>query len=194
VSDGLNDALVVFRDLGDRSCEGNALFLLSWAHRELGHLGDARASIDEALTIASDEENQVWQAHWLVELAKVQRAEGRPDEALNSYQRAASIQRMLGDRSREASALDGTGEAYQELDRFADAANFHRQAARTHRQFEDHWQLAGALHNLAVVLERTGASEQARPLWEEALVLLDDFDDPKARALARRINGDLRTL
>jgi tetratricopeptide (TPR) repeat protein len=191
---GLSEALGVFRDLGDRSCEGNALFLLSWAHRELGHVGDARTSVDEALTIASDQENQVWQAHWLVELAKVQRAEGEPAEALNSYQRAASIQRKLGDRSREASALDGTGEAYQELGRFADAANFHRQAASTHRQFEDRWQLAGALHNLAVALDRTGAAEQARSHWAEALVLLEDFDDPKAVALARRITGDLGSL
>jgi tetratricopeptide (TPR) repeat protein len=120
---GLGETLAVFRELGDHSCEGNALFLLSRAHRERGHLSDARASIEEALTIASDEENenQVWQAHWLVESAKVQRAEEQPGEALNSYQRAASIQRMLGDRSREASALDGTGEAYQQLGRFADA-------------------------------------------------------------------------
>lgn len=190
--DRLDEALAVFRDLGDRFCTGNALFLLSWAHRELGHLNEARASIEAALAIASDEENQVWQAHWLVELAKVQRAEGQPGEALNSYQRAASIQRMLGDRSREAAALDGTGEAYQELDRFADAVSFHRQAARTHRQFGDRWQLARTLHNLAVALERTDAAEEARPFWEEALTLLDDFDDPKANALARRVNDALR--
>jgi tetratricopeptide (TPR) repeat protein len=122
-------SMAIFRELGDRSCEGNALFLLSWAYRELGQVAEARASVDEALTIASEEENQVWQAHWLVELAKVQRAERQPAEALNSYQRAASIQRKLGDQSREAAALDGTGEAYQELGRFAEAANFHRQTA-----------------------------------------------------------------
>ncbi len=185
----IREALDVFRDLGDRSCEGNALFLLSWAYRGLGQVADARASIDEALSIASAEENQVWRAHWLFELAKVQRAEGRPSEALNSYQRAASIQRKLGDRSREASALDGIGEAYQELDRFADAASFHRQAARTHRQFEDRWQLARALHNLALALERTGATEEARSHREDALVLLEDFDDPTALTLIRRLKS-----
>ncbi|MDN3358373.1 tetratricopeptide repeat protein [Actinomadura sp. DC4] len=190
---GLGVALGVFRDLGDRSCEGNALFLLSWARRELGRTGDARASIDEALTIASEEENPVWQAHWLVELAKVQRTAGQPGEALNSYQRAASIQRKLGDRSREAAALDGTGEAYQELGRFAEAANFHRQAAATHRQFGDRWQLAVALHHLAMALDRTDASEQARAHREEALVLLEAFDDPKAVSLARRVSEGLRT-
>jgi uncharacterized protein HemY len=51
----------------------------------------ARATIEQALTIAEEDENQVWQAHWLVELGAVQRAAGQPADALISYQRAASI-------------------------------------------------------------------------------------------------------
>ena len=49
----------------------------------------------QLMTIA-DDENQVWQAHWSVELGAVQRAAGQPEDALISYQRAAAIQRRLG--------------------------------------------------------------------------------------------------
>ncbi|SCL14374.1 hypothetical protein GA0070616_0422 [Micromonospora nigra] len=54
-------------------------------------------------------------AHWLVEYARVRRASGRPAEALEAVHRGAAIQRQLGDRSQEAMALDGAGEAYREL-------------------------------------------------------------------------------
>ncbi|MEU7746941.1 hypothetical protein [Nonomuraea sp. NPDC049158] len=50
-----------------------------------------------------------------LEVRDAQVAMGRPAESLIAFQRSASIQRRLGDRSREARALDGTGEAYREL-------------------------------------------------------------------------------
>jgi hypothetical protein len=67
---------------------------------------------------------------------------------LTACQRSAAIQRRLGDRSREAMALDVTGEAYRELGMAEEAAKFHRLAAATHRELGDQWQLAVALVNL----------------------------------------------
>lgn len=186
-ADILRETLAVFRDIGDRFGEGNALFLTSWAYRGLGDLDGARAAIDQALVIAEEDENQVWQAHWLVELGHVQRTAGQPADALISYQRAASIQRQLGDRSREAFAIEGTGQAYEQLGRIAEATDFCRVAADTHRELGDRWSQARNLHHLAYVLAQQDRPAEARTSREQALPLLADFDDPEAQALSRRI-------
>ena len=136
----LHEALTVFRELGDHFGEGNALFLLSGALRGIDDIARARAAIDQAVTIAEDDENQVWQAHWLVELGDVQRAAGQPADALISYQRAATIQRRLGDRSREAFAIEGAGQAYEQMGRLDEATDFlssgRRHPPRTRRPVE----------------------------------------------------------
>lgn len=135
----------------------------------------------------------MWQAHWLVELGKVQRAAEQPADALISYHRAAAIQRQLGDRSREAFAIAGAGQAYEQMGRVAEATDFYRVAADTHCELGDRWSLARCLCHLANALEQQDSPEQARSYWEEALPLLADFDDPEAGALRQRITQALRT-
>ncbi|MDF5753639.1 tetratricopeptide repeat protein [Spongiactinospora sp. TRM90649] len=185
--DVLLDVLSVFRDLADRASEGNALYHLSWAHREQGDVAAAHSSIDQAIRIAEDEDNPVWLAHWSVELGNVQRASGQPAEALVAYQRAASIQRRLCDRSREAFALDGAGQAYQQMGRFEEAVDFYRTAAGIHHDLDDRWNLAQTLSRLASTLVHTDSEEEAQTLRGQAVDLLSTFDDSRAVELRRRL-------
>lgn len=187
----IREILPRFRELDDRSGEGNALFLLAWAHRDGGRLDAARTAIEEALGIADRDDNDVWRAYWLAERARIQLAQGDPDEALTSCQRAAVIQRRLGDRSREALAVGLAGQAYQQLDRPDEAAKFHRRAAAVHRDLRDRWQLAGALDHLANALDGAGEPDEAQQCRREAVSLLADFDDPPAEAMRQRLNRTL---
>lgn len=143
------------------------------------------------MEIAEQDDNDVWRGHRLAELARIQLAHDQPGEALASSQRSAVIQRRLGDRSREAIAIDLTGQAYQRLDRPDDAAQFHRQAADVHRALGDHWQLAGALDRLATAVDRAGVPDQARRYRQEAVCLLNGFDDPVAAVMRERLNQAL---
>jgi tetratricopeptide (TPR) repeat protein len=192
-ADALTAAIAVCRELDDRVAEGNDLFFLSMTQREMGRIDEALSSIQAALAIADEMSSLPLMAHWLVELARVQRAGDDPALALVACQRAASVQRRLGDRSREAMALGGTGEAYQELGRFEEAAEFHRMAVAAHRELGDRWQLGIELDNLATALGRAGEPGEARGHWEEALRALADFDDPKAVRLRDRVAGNLLT-
>ncbi|GLZ39022.1 tetratricopeptide repeat protein [Actinokineospora sp. NBRC 105648] len=169
-------AAAAHRKSGNRAYEGSALFHLSMAQRESGDLGSAMSSIHDAMEIAEQDTYHAWGAFWLLEFAQVQRACGDPADALISYQRSAAVQRGLGDRNREAMALDGTGEAYRELGRPDQAAAFHRMAIALYRETGDRWAHAQALANLGFVLD----DDAARPYREEAARLLVDFDDPRA--------------
>ncbi|MEU8264287.1 tetratricopeptide repeat protein [Micromonospora sp. NPDC048999] len=182
----LGQALAVQQDIDDRGQEGNSLFFLSMTLRELGRTEEAMAAIERALAIAEGA-SPVWLGHWLVEYARVQRATGRPGDALVAAHRAATIQRRLGDRSREAMALDGAGEAYRELGQPDQAVALHRQAATVHRQLGDGWQLALTLDHLAAALVDAGRPEEGSRWWREAVALLAGFPDPRAAGLRSRI-------
>ncbi len=181
----LSDCAERFHTMGDTAYEGNALFFLAMAQRELDLLTDASTSIDKALAIAREEHLDAWGAYWLMELGRVQRALGNPAEALTSYQRSAVIQRQLGDRNREASAIDGAGECYRELGRFAESAQFHRLAVAAFTDTGNQWSLAVALYNLASALLEEG--QQAITYLDQARGIIGEFDDARAVDLKRRL-------
>ena len=187
----LDEVLRTIREQGDAFYEGNTLFLLAWAHRGMGHLEQARTAIDTALRIAADQGNDMARAHWLTELARIQLARRDTGEALTSSQQAAAIQRRLGDRSREAAAIDLTGQAYQQLDRHADAAKFHRHAANVHRDLNNRWHLAITLDHLSTALEHPDEPAEAERCRREAITQLDQFTDPLALALRERLRQGL---
>ncbi|MCZ7437725.1 tetratricopeptide repeat protein [Micromonospora sp. WMMC241] len=182
----LEQALAVQRDIDDRGQEGNSLFFLSMALRELGRTGEALTAIEAALAIAENG-SPLWLAHWLVEYSRVQRALGSPTSALEAAHRAATIQRRLGDLSREAMALDEAGEGYRELGQPEEAIAFHRRAAAVHRQLGDDWQLAVTLDHLATALAGIGQAEEAHRCWDEATRILTRFPDPRAERLRARV-------
>ena len=92
------------------------LTAVSLLHRGRGEPVEALTTAQRAVDLAHDMANDLWEGTALLYLGKAQRAAGRADEALVSYQRAAVIFRREGDLSREAMALNGTGRAYSELD------------------------------------------------------------------------------
>jgi tetratricopeptide (TPR) repeat protein len=187
----IEQAVADFRELDDHFGEGNALWLLSWARREAGDPDAAAPAIADALTLAAEEDNQLWQGHWLVESACVELARGNPEAALGLFQESAAVQQRLGDAAREATALDGAGEACQALGRVDEAADLHRRAIATFRDVDAYWRLANALAHLGDALDVLGEDGQARAAWEEAARLLGAFDDPGAAALTRRVAARL---
>jgi tetratricopeptide (TPR) repeat protein len=185
------DALETLRGLQDRAGVGNGLFTLAKALRTAGRLADAETAIAEALAIAEQDDNDLWRAHWLSELATIQLEMGRPSEALAAYHRAAVLQRRLGDRSREAMALDRSGSAFRALGNYEEAAKFHRRAIQVHAELEDRWQRAIALHHLATALHLDGEIDQAHQHWRAAHSLLTEFADDAAAATRDAISASL---
>jgi hypothetical protein len=87
------------------------------------------------------------------------------------------------------------------MERYEEAADFHRMAARVQRELGDGWQLALALDGLAraqVALAtelgedgEDSEDEAACGHWEEALRALEPFRDPRAAGLRERIAAEL---
>lgn len=159
------------------------------------------------MDIARGRRNHPWEGYWLLELGAAQQANRRFSEALAFYQRAAAVQRRLGDRSREARAWMGAGETYGRIERFDEAAAFHRRAVAVHRELGDRWQLALALDGLAGACEALEHEAESRRDYEdesqrdhedesrrhrtEALGIVTSYGDPRAVRMRERLESAL---
>jgi tetratricopeptide (TPR) repeat protein len=170
----------LFVGLHEPAYEGNALWLLSWAERLAGNYDAALVAIDGALHIAEDASNRAWEAWWLVEAARVHLAMGNTEEAMRCCRMAASLERQIGDHSREATALSCTGEILLTTGNAQDAAAFQEGAARMHRQLGDQWQEALATIALADCEQALGQDDASREHLAAALSLLGQFPDQRA--------------
>lgn len=175
----------LFVSLRDPASEGNALWLLSWAQRLLGRLPDALTAINSALAIAESSNNRAWEAFWLIEAARVNLAAGDGDEAMRCCRIAASLERQIGDPSREAAALDCVGEILRATGKESEAAAFHLQAARMHQELGDRWQEALAMIHLADCEVTIGQVDSSRQHLAHALSIIEFFPDNRAQGLSR---------
>lgn len=171
----LTRALDGHRRLGLVACAGDTLRGLSHAQRGLGRPDVAHDLVEEALELAREHANLTWEAHWLVECGHVLIALDDLPGALVAFQRAAMLHRCHGDRSREATAHDGTGTVYRLMGRRDDAGDFHRLAVAAFQDTGERWLLALALDHLAQAVPA-----EAEQHWRESADLLEAFPDPRA--------------
>jgi tetratricopeptide (TPR) repeat protein len=177
-------SLDAYRDMGDhRLYESMVLTAFSLLARRRGQSARALATAEDAVAIARDMDNSLWEGTALLYLGKAQLAEGRPEDALVTTQRAAVMFRKEGDPSREAMALDGTGRAYRALGRLPEAADFHRRAATVHGRLGDRWKRARSLVRLADALAAGGERGGGAPNLAEAQAIFADYDDARSVAL-----------
>lgn len=163
--------------------------LARWAtlERECGQLDKAHTAVEQALALAREHSATTYEGFLETELGLIQIAEGAPAAALETLAHAASVQRTLADRSREALTFDATGQAYQALGRPDQAAPMHRLAATAHRDLRDDWNQALALTHLADTLDALGEYNPARQTRTEALSLIAVYDDPRAAQLRQHL-------
>lgn len=184
-------AMDLHAESGDEHKRGNALRILSVVQRERGETERAMETIRSAIDTAVADRRPVREGYWLLDLGAAQAASGKLGDALVSYQRSAVIHRRLGDRAREALAWQGAGETYRAMERYEEAADFHRMAARVQRELGDNWQAARALDGLAQARLALDDAEAAREHWSEALRALEPFTDERAVRLRDRIRQRL---
>lgn len=178
------------RALGRESSVGNILRVLSAVALEQGDPESALRHARQALDIALTRRDNMQEAYWLIALGDAQRSLGKHDGALVSYQRSAALHRRLGNRSREALAWCGAGEAYLGGGRCGEAAQFYRRAGAAQRELGDGWHEGIALEGLGRAVvgdDPAGAAGH----WRDALELVRGYRDPRAVGLRERIEAAL---
>jgi DNA-binding SARP family transcriptional activator/tetratricopeptide (TPR) repeat protein len=113
---------------------------------------------------------------------------GSYERAISCFREAIELTRDTGFKHGEAIAHTGLGETYRLLGRLADAMKEHTAALSLHRELgSGHRSMIGSLDRLAEARATTGAVDDAREAWSEAIRIADASGDQRAAALRERL-------
>ncbi|NEP34987.1 CHAT domain-containing protein [Moorena sp. SIO3B2] len=103
-------------------------------------------------------------------------------EALQSWQRALTIYREIGDRKGEAYSLGNLGNVYQHLGDYKKAIEFHQQSLAIVREIGDWQDEAGSLGNLGIAYNYLGDYQKAIENFQQSLAIEREIGDRQGEA------------
>jgi DNA-binding SARP family transcriptional activator len=180
-------AVTLYRELGDLEGEGRAATNLANAYFELGRFEEALAMAEQALAVQRRAGQRYGEGIALGNIGGACQQLGRFDQAITHLEEALVIFRELGEPDAEASSLGDLGDAYLGLDRIGDAVACYEQSLAIRREIADLHGQAEILRRLSQARLRAGADDDARQLQLEALRLFEELGD-KAQAAELRLS------
>ncbi|HEX4956250.1 MAG TPA: CHAT domain-containing protein [Thermoanaerobaculia bacterium] len=146
-------ALRIWRELGEEALAGEALNRLARAHNDQGRRREATELYTQAAAIFARLGDARWEAISRVGAGAQLLRQGEAEQALEQYALALPLAHQVGDRLTAASALQGLGQAHQTLgepqtalDRYQEALDLLPEGERLLR--------ALALHSMGVIHAR----------------------------------------
>ncbi|MFO0759740.1 MAG: AAA family ATPase [Byssovorax sp.] len=121
------------QQLEDRSSEALGWLGLGRVRWACGELDEAREHLDQALSIARSLGNRWTESRVLAHLALVLKAQGKPAEALATFEQALKMGEVLGIRT-EPTVFGGIVQHYENERRVDEALALYEQAMSVHRE------------------------------------------------------------
>ncbi len=173
-------AIGLFRDVGDRLGEANTLRAIGDVLQFLDRRDEALANYEQAIGLYRDVGSRVGEANTLTAIGDVLQFLKRTEEALANYEQAIGLFRDVGDRLGEANTLQGLG-GLKEND--AEALALYRQAHQLYQQIGDQysqarnlrWFIAEAQVKLGQVADARAALQEAADIFDT--IGLEDYRD-----------------
>jgi tetratricopeptide (TPR) repeat protein len=171
------DALEIFREIGDRSSEAGYVGNIGRISLRLGDYAAARSRFEDALAIARELGDSQSEGFWIGSLGEVAREVGDYQRARGRCEEALAIARAVGDRRSQRDWLGDLGGIECELGDHAEArARFQEALTIASEVGKPDDLLLEACADLLVALER----------YEDATELLGAADAVTTRSRRRR--------
>jgi len=183
-----NQALPIYRNLGERNGEALLLNDMGPAYAALGQKQKALDVYNQAIALWRELGNRQGEALTLNNIGRLYRDLGQHQTALDYYNQALPIWREVGNRSGEALALNDIGRAYADLGQPAKALDFAAQALPIFREVGSRRGEAMTLNNMGRDHSDLSEAQQAFDLDLQALAIWREVKDQRDEA------GDLMTL
>jgi tetratricopeptide (TPR) repeat protein len=184
-------ALSLYRELGDRLGEANTIRNLGDVALAQGRYEEAAGRYEEALALYCQIGAWLGEAHAIDSLGEVARAQERYEEAAGRYEEALALYRQIGDRLGEANAIKGLGDVARLEDRYEEAAGRYEHALALYRQLGFRLGEANAIKGLGDVARLEDRYEEAAGRYEEALALYRQIGARLGEADAIKGLGDV---
>ncbi|MBD2483685.1 CHAT domain-containing tetratricopeptide repeat protein [Planktothrix sp. FACHB-1365] len=170
-------ALTIYREIGDRGGEGSALGNLGIAYCSLGQYQQAIDYHQQGLTIAREIGDRHGEGSDLGSLGNAYSSLGQYQLAIEYYQQGLTIAREIGDRHGEGNALGNLGIAYRFLGQYQQAIDYYQQALTIAREIGDRRGEGTALGNLGIAYCSLGQYQQAIDYHQQGLTIAREIGD-----------------
>jgi len=164
-------ALAVFREVGNQSAQAGVLSNIALALTELGDSDGAKQRHEQVLALRRGLGNKRDIAASLNNLGNALWGEGKLAEAKSSFQESLTLAREIEDNSQVSIALIGLAGVLMEQGELAGAAKTYQQSVTFFREVGEKDMLAIALNDLGEALYKQGDLSAARKSTEEALAI-----------------------
>ncbi len=187
-------AIKLMREAGDREGEGLALATLGFTLQFLLRRQEqAVVAYEQALVVFRESGSRREEGALLYNLGTAYLSLSRYDRAVESCERALTVQGGLGDRSAEGRALEGDthgclGEARERLGQYEQAIESSTRALTIYRELGRREQEAVLLSNLGALYSSLGRYDLAAEHYRQALALYR-IAAPREGGTARRNEG-----
>ena len=184
-------ALALYREVGDTQGETRAATNVANAYFELGRFSEALAAAQRSLAVQRQFGKRYGEGITLGILGGACSELAQYDEAIDYLQEALAIFGELGDQDSEANSLSDLGAAYLGRGGMDQAIGCLRDALAIRRDIGDRHGQALTLRRLGLTEQRAGNPREGRELLSEALRLLEELGD---HAQSAQVRADLTTF
>ena len=131
---------------------------------------------------AQSQDLQVEKLEQLIQQAIEQEQQGKPREAIETWQHILAILRPLKERKFEAIVLNAIGFNYHSLSQPQEALKYYNQALPIRREVKDRAGEAITLNNIGAVYNRISQPQEALKYYNQALPILREVKDRSGEA------------
>jgi tetratricopeptide (TPR) repeat protein len=179
------EALNMFRKIGDTKAEGRTLGNLGNSYFSWGQYSTAVRYFNEALEIARRIGDLPSQATIMQNLGAVYRAWGQHSKALEYFQQSLELSRKIGDASGEAHSLWTLGNVYKAWGNYDRSVEYYEKSLEIARAVGDSRVEGATLDGLGTLYAVWGRKDKAVEYYEMSLNIARKTED---------LNGELTTL
>jgi len=180
--------LAIAREIGDQSGEGKALGNLGVVYADLGETQRAIQFFEQRLRIARELRDRRAEGNALNNLGGVYAQLGETERAIEFFEQRLAIAREIGDRRGEGSALNNLGNIYYLHREPHSALQFYGRYLTIVRDLGDQRGEGTAMWNMSLALHRLGKFVEAIQHAAQALMLLQQIEDPLSAIVRAKIN------
>src|SRR5262245_41533190 len=177
-----NEALPLWRAVGDRRGEANTISNIGTVNVLLGEMQKALEKFNEVLPIFQATGDREGEATVLNNIGQIYDSLGEKQKASEKYNEALPIFQAIGDRSGEALVLNNIGAVYHSMGERQKALEKFNEALPIRRAVGDRGGEAETLSNIGVAYEALGETQKALEKYDEALPLWRAVGDRNGEA------------
>ncbi|MEG4277477.1 CHAT domain-containing tetratricopeptide repeat protein [Microcoleus sp. MON1_C1] len=175
-------ALTIYREIGNRQEEANSLGNLGNAYYSLGQYHRAIAFHEQSLEIKREIGDRQGEAISLGSLGNAYYSLGQYHRAIAFHEQSLEISREIGYRQGEANSLGSLGLAYDSLGQYHRAIAFYEQYLEISREIGNRQGEANSLGNLGNAYYSLGQYHRAIAFYEQSLEISREIGDRQGEA------------